>query len=567
MKDVILEGYLKNFSEKFGYLNCLIDDQFEYFVNYNIVSKSYPKEMNIDVISTGGNDDIGIDGIAILINGIIIEDIEEIKHIRDTSHSLDIEFILIQSKNRPNFEGAALGTFIFGVKNLFDNEASIPENNLIKKIRSLKEYIYEDTLSFKRNPILRLYFATTGEWKEPQHITGRVKRELKHLEDTKLFRKIQIEYYDAERLKSTYKELSRKITKEILFPNHVVLPDLPTETKVRQSFIGSVSIKDYIELISDEDGNLYRSLFYDNVRDYQGQNKVNKEIRNTLKDNSKKHLLPLLNNGITIISKQVDKVGQKIKLSDFQIVNGCQSSHILFEEKDNITSDLNIVVKVIETTNPEVINSIIIATNKQTEVKDEAFESIKPYHRDLEDFFKAKIAPLSNPIYYERRSKEYFNDPKIKNDQIITLAALTKAYIATVVEQPQSTHRYFGELISSNHEHIFKNENMFIKYFISSFLINRLNILFKSKDLKSEYKSYTYHIAFIIYIKLHKEKFKNEEILKILDIKKDILFYAINSCKIIGIICRKEKNSTNSQIRSKEFTNKIKEKINDFEFL
>ena len=566
MKDVILEGYLKNFSDKFDYSDEKIDTQFEHFVNYNIVSKSYPREMNLDVISTGGNDDIGIDGVAILVNGIIIENIEEIEHIKNTNQSLDIEFILIQSKNRPNFEGAALGTFIFGVKNFFDNETAIPENDFIKKIRAIKEYIYTDTLSFKSNPILRLYFATVGEWKEPQHITGRVNRELKHLKDTKLFRDIKIEYYDAERLKKTYKELSRKITKEILFPNHVVLPDLPLETKVRQSFIGSVTIKDYIELISDEDGNLYRSLFYDNVRDYQGQNKVNKEIRTTLKDSSKKHLLPLLNNGITIISKQIDKVGQKIKLSDFQIVNGCQSSHILFEEKDNISNDLNIVVKVIETTNQDVINNIIIATNKQTEVKDEAFESIKPYHRDLEDFFKAKIGNLSNPIYYERRSKEYFNDPKIKNDQIITLAALTKAYMATVLEQPQSTHRYFGELISSNDEHIFKNKGMFIKYFISSFMVNKINTLFKYKDLKSEYKPYIYHIAYIIYLKLHREKFKDDDILNILDKKDQLLFYAINACKIIAIICKKERYSTNSQIRSKDFTNKIKDKINSFDF-
>lgn len=565
MKDVILEGYLKNFSEKFDYLNDPTDDQFEHFVNYCIVSKSYPKEMNIDLISTGGGDDIGIDGIAILINGIIIDNKDEIKHIRENSHSLDIEFIIIQSKNRPHFKGDALGTFIFGVKNLFDSKTSIPENDLIKKIRSLKEYIYEDTLSFKNNPVLRLYFATTGEWKEPEYITGRVNRELRHLEETKLFRKIQIEYYDAERLKNTYKELSRKITKEILFPYHVVLPDLPEETKVRQSFIGSVSINDYLELISDEDGNLYRSLFYDNVRDYQGKNKVNKEIRSTLQDNSKKHLLPLLNNGITIISKQVDKVGQKIKLSDFQIVNGCQSSHILFEEKNNITPDLNIVVKVIETTNPDVINSIIVATNKQTEVKDEAFESIKPYHRSLEDFFKAKVTTISNPIYYERRSKEYFNDPKIKNDQIITLAALTKAYIATVIEQPQSTHRYFGELISSN-DNIFKNEKMYIKHFISSFLVNRLNTLFKSKDLRTNYKVYIYHIAFLIYTKLHQGNLNSDQILQIIDDREKLMFYAINSCRIIATICKNEKYNANSQIRSKDFTYKIKEKINTHNF-
>ena len=62
--------------------------------------------------------------------------------------------------------------------------------------------------------------------------------------------------------------------KEVLFNNHVALPDM-TE-KVNQSFIGSILLRNFIELIKDSDGNISKGLFFDNVRDYQGKNKVNK---------------------------------------------------------------------------------------------------------------------------------------------------------------------------------------------------------------------------------------------------------------------------------------------------
>ncbi|MFG4724042.1 AIPR family protein, partial [Acinetobacter baumannii] len=269
--------------------------------------------------------------------------------------------------------------------------------------------------------------------------------------------------------------------------------------------------------ISDEDDRLFKGLFYDNVRDYQGLNKVNKEINETLNDNSKKYLMPLLNNGITVIAKKVDKVGQKLKLTDFQIVNGCQSSHVLFDRKNDIDEDLHIIVKIIETNDQDVINSIIIATNKQTEVKDEAFESIKPFHRELDEYFKAKTDLVNDPIYYERRSKEYFNDPNVKNHQIVTLAYLVKSYVATVLAQPQSTHRYFGELIESNEKSIFKNNKNISDYYISALLCKKIDSLFRLGLLYESYKNYKYHLIYIIYSKFSIENKNNDEIIFILN--------------------------------------------------
>ncbi|TCN79879.1 AIPR protein [Vibrio crassostreae] len=563
MKDEILKSFLSGFCDQNNFVELNEDEQFEMFSNFNVVSKLYPREVNVEDLSTGGQDDLAIDGAAIIVNGTIVRSEEEINFLRERNGTLDVVFALIQSKNSAKFKGEQIGNFIFGVKSLFDESPSIPENEQVTRVRQLKDHIYQHSIDFEEPPTLKLYFVTTGEWKEPEQIVGKVERELKDLDDRHLFNnKAHIEFYDAERLKLTYRELSRKSVKEVPFNNHVALPDMPNELNVRQSFIGSLPVKHYIELITNNDGNLSKGLFYDNVRDFQGINKVNKEIHETLKSSMSQSLLPLLNNGITIIAKKVDKVGSKLKLSDFQIVNGCQSSHVLFENRTILSEDTHIVVKIIETNDQDVINNIIRATNRQTEVKDEAFESLKPFHKDLEEYYKAKVNGCDSPIYYERRSKEYLDNPKVKSYQVITLASQVKSYVSLVLEQPQSTHRYFGEILDSNKEKLFNSSTNLLSYYTSSLIVNRVEMMFRTKILYKSYKEFRYHIAFVVYLMLKKEYGKNtDRLLAAIHDKESIKQLMIEACKIIARTRKESGVENRDAIRSRDFTQKLKAKV------
>ncbi|QKG00442.1 AIPR family protein [Aeromonas hydrophila] len=564
MKDEILRSFLTSFSEQNGYSELGEDEQFEKFANFNVISKLYPRDINIDDLSTGGQDDIGIDGAAIIINGAIVQSEEEIDFLLSRNGTLDVTFAFIQSKNSAKFKGDQIGTFIFGIKSLFDDKAAMPENEYISQIRTLKEKVYQHSIDFETPPQLKLYFVTTGEWKEPAPIVGRVERELQSLDEKKLFEnKAEIEFYDAERLKSTFRELIRKSVKEITFNNHVALPDMPEALNVRQSFIGSIQVNSYLDLITNDEGNLSKGLFYDNVRDYQGSNKVNREIHETLNSKLWQNLLPLLNNGITIISKKVDKVGSKLKLSDFQIVNGCQSSHVLFENKAVVGDNTHIVIKVIETNDQDVINKIIRATNRQTEVKDEAFESLKPFHKDLEEFYKAKSNSIPYPIYYERRSKEYLGDPKVKPVQVITLASQIKSYVSLVLEQPQSTHRYFGELLESNESRLFSNTKNLSEYYLSALIVNRLEALFRGRSRGGifNYKAFKYHISFLTYILIKKEFGEDKD--KLISLSSDkgrLKPFFDKSIDLITKALRETSLNKRDAIRNREFAVRIKEK-------
>lgn len=562
MKDEILKSYLTSFVEQNGLLDVKEEEAFEKFVNYNIISKLYPREVEFEDLSTGGSDDLAIDGAAIIINGNIVNSEDEIFYLLQRNGSLDVTFALIQSKKSPKFKGEQVGNFIFGVKSLFDETPSIPENEKITKLRELKDSIYKNSINFDQPPELKLFFVTTGEWKEPEQITGKVRRELKELDSRSLFRnQADVEFYGAERLKSSYRELSRKSVKEISFNNHVALPDMPEDLNVRQSFLGSVSVESYIELVTNSDGDLSKELFYDNVRDFQGGNKVNKEITETLQSSTSQALLPLLNNGITVIAKKVDKIGSKLKLTDFQIVNGCQSSSVLFENRTLLSKDTHVVLKIIDTTDQEVINRIIRATNRQTEVKDEAFESLKPFHKDLEEYYKAKSKAILPAIFYERRSKQYLGHPKIKSHQIVTLASQIKSYVSTVLEQPQSTHRYFGELLESNKEKLFSDKGGFERYYLSALIVNRLDDASKNNEIPRNIKKFKFHIAYLTYLLLMNKRSKDysiDDMVVTASSKQNLKPLFDKSVEIIENALRAGGVSRREAERSRVFTNAIR---------
>ena len=50
------------------------------------------------------------------------------------------------------------------------------------------------------SPVLKLFFVSSGEWKEPEQITGKVKLELTELESKSLFKnEIKIDFYEIGR--------------------------------------------------------------------------------------------------------------------------------------------------------------------------------------------------------------------------------------------------------------------------------------------------------------------------------------------------------------------------------
>jgi cold shock CspA family protein len=488
--DRIIEGYLKDFVKSEGLEHLGDSDAFERFINFCIVSRDHPESFDVEDISVGGSGDLGIDGIAVLVNEHLVASPEDVDFFKKQLRRLDVRFVFIQSKTSTAFDSGEIGNFLFGVRTFFEQKAL--ENEHLRRARELKEHIYDSSIDMDRAPICDLYYATLGKWMGDTHVNGRIESDVRLLKDTNLFSDVKFSPLDADGIKSVYRELKRKVVKEIVFEKHTILPKID---RIQEAYIGVLPAKEYLSLICDTDGRLQRSLFYDNVRDFQGNNPVNQEILETLRDPAERDKFTVLNNGITVVAQSLNKVGSTFKLKDFQIVNGCQTSHVLFSARD-VAENVQVPVKLIVTSDPDVTNLIIKGTNRQTEVKIEAFESLNPFQKDLEEFYATVGEGKDDRLYYERRSKQYDHLP-IKPQQIITLTAQVKSFIAMFLNEPHSTHRYYGELLDANRNRIFLSDQSPFPYYVSGYAMHVAEQLFFDGRLSRKYKKYKFQLLMV----------------------------------------------------------------------
>ena len=505
MRDHILAAHLKDFVERFGLSDLDEATAFERFVNYYVISTHHADEFDPDDVSVGGSGDLGLDGIGILVNDHLTSAPSDVDHLKKDFRRLDVQFVFVQAKRSSRFEAAGIGTFFSGVRRFFETSLPSPASDQIHHFYDVKQHIFESSRDMERSPTCRLYYATTGNWSDEPELCVRVDQGKKDLQQTNLFSNVEFIPLDAEALRRIHRELHGNINREINFEKHVILPQMEG---VPASYIGIVPCLEYLKLICDDEdgkGSLNRRLFYDNVRDFQGHNQVNHEIEETLRDTGQSDRFALLNNGITIVAWEVNPVGTRFRLNDYQIVNGCQTSHIIHRNRQSLTEKVYLPLKLIVTDDGEITNQIIKGTNRQTEVKLEAFESLSDFQKGLEEFYQAVGRELQEPLYYERRSKQY-EHLDIRRDQIVTLAKQVECFVAMFLNEPHSTHRYYGELLSSYQRRLFSDSHSFFPYFLSGMALTTLDRLCTTSRLPRAWKPYRYQMLMVFRIQNEQSK-------------------------------------------------------------
>ena len=286
------------------------------------------------------------------------------------------------------------------------------------------------------------------------------------------------------------------MVKHVEFSKAAVFPRIDG---VDDAYIGLLPGDEFIKMVSTGDGELNGELFYDNVRDFQGNNPVNSEINHTLVDGQLRHNFPLLNNGITIVAREMSRKGDTFTISDFQIVNGCQTTHMLFQNKESIGSDTFVPVKLVATRDRQVITEVIKATNRQTAVLPEALESLTPFHKELEDFYAIRelTRDPADRIYYERRSKQYARD-NISSKNIVSLTGQIKSFIGMFLNEPHSHPRYYGELLRSYEGRLFANDHKPEPYYASGVAFLTVEKWLNSRPDERDLRSYKHQMLMLL---------------------------------------------------------------------
>jgi len=228
------------------------------------------------------------------------------------------------------------------------------------------------------------------------------------------------------------------------------------------------------------------------VRDWQDYNTVNSEIRGTLESPVQRARFALMNNGVTIIAKTLRATGNRFHIEDYQIVNGCQTSHVLFDQRGQVDDTVMVPLRLIATQDEDVIASIVKATNRQTQVKEEQLLALNDFPKKIEAYFASFGEPRR--LYYERRSRQYNTVAGIEKTRIITLPNLIRAYASFILEEPHRTTRNFRALLDKVGTDIFATDHRLEPYYLSASALYRLEYLFRKGDVDPKFKPARHHV-------------------------------------------------------------------------
>jgi hypothetical protein len=500
----VIKNKFENFRKSFGLTNISDGLAFERFVNHTVLKAHQPDAFGadsqlLDKVCVGGSNDTGIDGAVVKLNGILIKSIDDANDILNKYRKANIEFIFIQSKYRP-FNAEGLNSFIAGVRDFLSNDPNLPVNPEVKELRDIKDFLLSDDVvnrvMWDENPSVRMYYVAMGRWKEEKFklqvaLALRAKKDILALN---IYGKVDLHFVDSEALNKTYE--SNENTFETQISTEGTLP-LTEVDGVQNSCIAVCYANEFCKLLMTDEGVIRKSLFEDNVRDFQGINNVNTEIEETIEHDPAKFIL--LNNGITVVCKNFDLIGKKIKIKNPQIVNGCQTSHVLFyaQKKGLDISTVPINVKFVATENLEISNQIVRGTNRQNNVLDEAFETTKKFHKDLQDFFDAFSGDYER-LYYERRSKEYSHLPQIKQTQKINLRILTQYFVGMFLDKPEVSHRHESILLKDFANTLYQEFHSKTAYYATGLAFFRLEELCREGKIQKDILPYNAHLLMML---------------------------------------------------------------------
>ncbi len=487
--DRITKSLLDEFSQQSG-LTLAEDTAFEHFTGYLAVGIHYSENIDTEDIAVGAGGDCGIDCLAIIVNGCLVTEPEEIEDLAETNGVLDVTFIFVQAERSSSFETSKIGQFGFGVQDLFSEKPSLAQNEAIRKAAAVITQIYNRSARFKRgNPTCHLYYFTTGRWQGDQNLEARRTSVIQDLEQVGLFRSITFDYIDAERIQRLYSASKNAVSREIVLSERTVIPEIPN---VDQAYLGLLPAPEFLKLVQNEAGEILASIFYDNVRHWQEWNPVNNEIKETLTDPVNKVRFPLMNNGVTIVARSVRLTGNRFTLEDYQIVNGCQTSYVLHECGAHLDESVYVPVRLIATQNEDVKNAIIKATNRQTQVTEDQLFALWDFPKKLEVYFQTFEG--KQKLYYERRSRQYNAVEHIEKVRVVNMTTLVRAFASIFLERPHRTTRNYKALLKSVGTEIFAQDHRLEPYYVAAFANYRLEFLFRNQLLPSDLKPARYHV-------------------------------------------------------------------------
>ncbi|MFX0199084.1 MAG: AIPR family protein [Candidatus Hodarchaeota archaeon] len=195
------------------------------------------------------------------------------------------------------------------------------------------------------------------------------------------------------------------------------------------------------------DGLASGALFVWNVRQSLGRTKVNKEIAKSIEDPAEHMNFLLYHNGLTILCSSISKHDDKITISGYAVVNGCQSLTSLYDNRNKVSEDLRILSRLIELSpDSDLAAKITHHSNNQNPINARDLQSNSVIQRRLQNEFQSQFA---GQVFYRIKRGEQTRLPVIVDNE-----DAGRALLAFDLQEPWTCHQTY-KLFDELHSDIF----------------------------------------------------------------------------------------------------------------
>jgi hypothetical protein len=497
----IVEALLKDFCARQEIDASDASRAFENFAAYCILNAERLDQGDFrDSLTDGGEE--GIDAVAIIVNGTLIADPSDIEALLQADSALTVKYVFVQAKTSESWDGGDVLKFTRAVSGFFAGK-DIGSSAVVEAARQVHQTVLRNAARLEENPQIRAAYAATGKLEAGTAAEKHLAELADDLSRLDLFSSIRCEAIDGGRLQQLYRSATSAATATIEFNSRVTLPAIEG---VEQAYLGVLPALELMKLLTDaESDDIRRSVFEDNVRDFQGaEAPVNARIRETLRGDERGHFA-VLNNGITIVVRDLRVTANTFRLTDYQVVNGAQTSNVLFGNRDVLDShgDVFVPTRLIQTDDEDLITAIVTATNSQTQVRVEDLNARAAAERHVEKFFAATEPPRN--LLYERRSKQYENKGDVVKARVIDRYTLVRATAATFADEAHLATGYPMQLLArlagarraeeaGQRILLFGDADEPVVYYAAASAHYRLDLFFKTSRVEARFKPARWHL-------------------------------------------------------------------------